>query len=108
MDRAYEGAQTRQLGLELGSVPVVPPLSTRVDPSRYDRDLYGTRKEIERLFRRLKVFRRNLSRFDRLSALLLGSILLALMFDALRQCEQPLVGWPTPGFEATCSLYTKE
>ena len=87
-------------------MPVVPSLSTRVDPWRYDRELHGTRTEIERLFRRLKVFRRILSRFDKLSALFPGSILVALIFDALRQCEQTLVEW-SPGSEATCSLYTK-
>ena len=31
MDRAYEGNETRQLALDLGFVPVVPPLSTRID-----------------------------------------------------------------------------
>lgn len=107
MDRAYECAETGQPTLELGFVPVAPPLSTRVDPWRYDRDLHGTRTEMERLFRRPKAFRRVLSRFDKLSALLPGSMLVALMFDALRQCEQTLVGWPAPGFEATCGLYAK-
>ena len=32
MDRAYEGNETRQLALELGFAPVVPPLSSRVAP----------------------------------------------------------------------------
>ena len=31
MDRAYEGHETRQLAFDLGFVPVVPPLKTRVD-----------------------------------------------------------------------------
>lgn len=44
MDRAYEGNETRQLVLELGMVPVVPPKSNRVDPWRYDRALYRKRK----------------------------------------------------------------
>ena len=107
MDRAHEGAETRQLGLELGLVPVVPPLSTRVDPWRCDRELHGTRTEIERLFRRLKVSRRLLSRFDKLSVLFPGSMLVDLIFDALRQCEQTPVEWPTPGSEAACSLHTR-
>ena len=37
MDRAYEGNETRQLALDLGFAPVVPPLSTRVDPWTNDR-----------------------------------------------------------------------
>ena len=36
MDRAYEGNETRQLALDLGFIPVVPPLRTRVEPWEYD------------------------------------------------------------------------
>ena len=50
MDRAYEGNETRQLALDLGFVPVVPPLSSRVEP--WVREMYKRRNEIERLFRR--------------------------------------------------------
>ena len=39
MDRAYEGNETRQLALDLGFIPVVPPLRTRVDPWEYDREM---------------------------------------------------------------------
>ena len=59
MDRAYEGQETRQLVLELGFTPVhVPPKQKRVSPWQYDRVMYRRRNEIERLFRRLKGFRR--------------------------------------------------
>ena len=30
MDRAYDGNETRQLAMDLGFAPVVPPLGTRV------------------------------------------------------------------------------
>ena len=40
MDRAYEGNETRQLALDLGFIPVVPPLATRVEPWEYDRAMY--------------------------------------------------------------------
>ena len=78
MDRAYEGDETRQLALDLGFTPVVPPLKTRRDPWVYDREIYKRRNEIERLFRRLKGFRRIFSRFDKLDALFLGFVLFAL------------------------------
>ena len=84
MDRAYEGNETRQLAMALGFKPVVPPLSTRVLPWEYDREMYKRRNEIERLFRRLKVFCRIFSRFEKLDALFLGFILFALILDALR------------------------
>ncbi len=89
MDRAYEGNETRQLALELGFAPVVPPVSTRVDPWEYNKELYKRRNEVERLFRRLKGFRRIFSRFDKLDVLFLGFILVALIFDALRSVNMP-------------------
>ena len=84
MDRAYEGDQTRQLALELGYEPVVPPLRTRVDPWEYDREMYKRRNEIERLFRRLKGFRRVFSRFEKLDVMFLGFVVFALIADALQ------------------------
>ena len=47
MDRAYEGEETRQLVLELGFTPVVPPKQTRANPWEYDRVMYRPRTEIE-------------------------------------------------------------
>ena len=84
MDRAYEGDETRQLATALGFTPVVPPLRSRVAPWEYDRAVYRRRNEIERLFRRLKGFRRLFTRFDKLDVLFVGFILFALIFDALR------------------------
>ena len=43
MDRAYEGDATRQLALDLGFTPVVPPLKTRRKPWVYDREIYKRR-----------------------------------------------------------------
>jgi transposase len=84
MDRAYEGDETRQLVLSLGMVPVVPPKSNRIEPWHYDRALYKKRNEIERLFRRLKGFRRIFSRFEKLDVLFLAFINFALIVEALR------------------------
>ena len=63
MDKAYEGDETRQLVVDLGLKPVVPPKANRVCPWDYDRELYKRRNEVERLFRRLKRFRRVFTRF---------------------------------------------
>ena len=84
MDRAYEGDETRQLVLQLGMVPVVPPKSNRLDPWEYDRALYRKRNEIERLFRRLKGFRRIFSRFEKLDVLFLAFLNFALIVEVLR------------------------
>ncbi len=84
MDRAYEGNETRQLALDLGYTPVVPPLSTRVEPWEYDREMYKRRNEVERLFRRLKGYRRIFSRFEKLDVMFLAFICFALIADGLR------------------------
>ena len=84
MDRAYEGDQTRHLARSLGMVPVVPPLRSRRNPWPYDRTLYKQRNQIERLFRRLKGYRRVFTRFDKLDILYLGFLCFALIVEALR------------------------
>ena len=84
MDRAYEGNPTRQLAGDLGYRPVVPPLRSRKEPWEYDRELYKRRNEIERLFRRLKGFRRVFTRYDKLDVIFSGFILFALIYEALR------------------------
>jgi transposase len=84
MDRAYEGDETRQLVLDLGMIPVVPPKSNRLQPWEYDRAIYKKRNEIERLFRRLKGFRRIFSRFEKLDTLFLAFLCFALIVEALR------------------------
>jgi len=84
MDGAYADNQTRQLALDFGWIPVVPPPCTRLDPWDYDRVLYRRRNEVERLFRRLKGFRRIFSRFDKLDVMFLGFLHFALSIEALR------------------------
>ena len=84
MDRAYEGNETRRLALDLGFTPVVPPLKTRRNPWSFDKMLYRRRNEIERLFRRLKGFRRIFSRFDKLDVMFTAFIHFALIAEALR------------------------
>jgi len=86
MDRAYEGDETRQLALDLGYIPVVPPKANRLNPWEYDRAMYRKRNEVERLFRRLKGFRRVFSRFDKLDVMFMAFIHFALIVDALRMC----------------------
>ncbi|MDE0293771.1 MAG: IS5 family transposase [Bryobacterales bacterium] len=84
MDSAYEDDQTRQLALDFGWIPVVPPRKTRLQPWEYDRLLYRRRNEVERLFRRLKGFRRIFSRFDKLDVMYLAFLHFALIVEALR------------------------
>jgi transposase len=50
MDRAYEGDETRQLAIDLGYTPVVPPKENRLSPWEYDRALYKRRNETSASF----------------------------------------------------------
>lgn len=84
MDRAYEGDETRQLVLDLGIIPVVPPKSNRLTPWEYHRALYKKRNEVERLFRQLKGFRRIFSRFKILDVVSLAFLHFAPIVEALR------------------------
>jgi len=84
MDRAYEGDETRQLALDLGFTPVVPPKSNRLSPWEYDKAMYRRRNEVERLFRRLKGFRRIFSRFEKLDVMFTAFIHFALIVEAFR------------------------
>lgn len=84
MDSAYEGNETLHLARELGYTPVVPPNPNRLAWWEYDRMSYRRRNEIERLFRRIKAYRRVFCRFDKLDVLFTGFIVLALIVEALR------------------------
>lgn len=84
MDKAYEGNETRQLARELSFIPVVPPKSNHLEPWPYDREMYKRRNEVERLFRRLKGFRRVFSRFDKLDVAFVAFVNFALTVEALR------------------------
>jgi transposase len=83
MDRAYEGDETRQLAFDLGFEPVVPPKSNRLNPWHYNKQIYKRRNEIERLFRRLKGFRRIFSRFEKLDIMFKAFINFVLIIDMI-------------------------
>ena len=89
MDKACEGNETRQMVFDLGLEPVVPPKSDRRNPWEYDRGLYKRRNEVERLFRRLKAFRRIFSRFEKLDEMFMAFIHFALVMDGLLYINTP-------------------
>ena len=75
----------RRLALDLGFIPVVPPNPQRLQPWKIKQGWYRRRNEVERLFRRLKGFRRIFSRFDKLDLVFIAFIYFALIVEALRQ-----------------------
>ena len=49
----------------MGAEVVIPPKSNRKEPREYDKELYKERNQVERLFNRLKHWRRVANRFDK-------------------------------------------
>lgn len=84
MDSAYQDDATCALAYRSGLVPVVPPNPQRRHPWEYDRRLYRQRNRIERLFRRLKAWRRVFTRYDKLDAMFAAFITVVLIAEALR------------------------
>ena len=84
MDSAHEDNATRALALSQGLEPVVPPNPRRRQPWSYDKQLHRKRNRIERLFRRLKAWRRVFTRYDKLDVMFAGFITVALIAEALR------------------------
>jgi len=83
MDMAYEGDETRGLATLLGFNPVVPPNPQRLKPWKLNKVIYRERNHVERLFRRLKGFRRIFTRYDKLDALFRSFVTFALIWLAL-------------------------
>jgi len=55
---------TRTLAQAQGLIPVIPSNPRRKQPWQYDNTLYKRRNNIERLFRRLKAWRRVFTRYE--------------------------------------------
>ena len=76
-DRSYDAKKLRSSLAQRGCEAVIPPNPTRKYPALYDRVAYKARNLIERMFCRLKDFRRIATRYDKRVDIYLSSILLA-------------------------------
>ncbi len=76
-DRAYDTNAVRRQIEDQGAVPNIPPKRTRRWKSCFSPVLYRGRNAIERMFCRLKDFRRIATRYDKLAAHFLSAICLA-------------------------------
>ena len=79
VDRAYEGDPTRLLAESFGPGPVVPPERNRTIPWEYDREAYTGRNIVERVFNRMKQYRKAATRYDRLDETFLADLMLVLI-----------------------------
>lgn len=75
-DKAYDADSLRQWLNKRGATPVIPSTRTRTIPYPLDRKAYRRRNVIERLFGRLKNWRRIATRYDRLARNYLSAVAL--------------------------------
>ncbi len=64
-DKGYDGDVVRQSLLLVGISPVIPPKSNRREPIPCDFRVYKDRNRIERMFNKVKQFRRIATRYDK-------------------------------------------
>ena len=73
-DRAYDARRLRDWLAKHGCEAVIPPNPTRKNPHSYDRIVYKARNAVERMFCRLKDFRRIATRYDKRADTFLSGI----------------------------------
>jgi transposase len=83
-DKGFDGEPQRQAFQERGIKPVIPYKANRVKRGQLDKKAYRERNKIERLFGKLKEFRRVATRYEKLKQTFLGIIHLALGFIRLK------------------------
>jgi transposase len=79
-DKGFDGDGQRGDCLDRDVVPVIPNRRHRVDPWPFDAVVYRERNRVERLFCKLKQFRRVATRYEKLKATYLGWLHLTLGF----------------------------
>jgi transposase len=76
-DRGYDSNAIRAAIADQGAEVVIPATRSRKAPIPYNRDAYRARNLVERLWCRLKDWRRIATRYDKLAANYLSSVFLA-------------------------------
>lgn len=85
-DRGYDADPLVAALAARGTCAVIPPRRKRRHPRAYDVARYAQRHPVERLFSRLKQFRRVATRYDKLDRHFLAFIHLAATVLWLRDC----------------------
>lgn len=76
-DKGYDSDWFRQALIELGIEPCIPGRNGRKKPVEYDEHTYKQRNRIERMFGRLKDWRRIATRYDRCAHAFMSAIAIA-------------------------------
>ncbi len=65
-DKGYDSDEIIALVTQTGAEPVIPPRSNRKEQRFYDKHIYKERNLVEKLFLKLKSYRRIATRYERL------------------------------------------
>ena len=76
-DKGYDADAFIDAIKQAGAIPVIPPRSHRKVPRHYDMHLYQERNLVERLFQKLKHYRRIATRYERLALTCMAMLALA-------------------------------
>ncbi len=76
-DKGYDSDAIRRQVEDKGAMPNIPPKTNRKWKNCFSPFLYRNRNAIERMFGRMKDFRRIATRYDRLAANFLAALCLA-------------------------------
>ena len=76
-DRGYDADWFRETPVDKGTTPCIPGRKSRKKTVQYDKRRYKRRNRIERMFGRLKDWRRISTRYDRSPTVFLSAIALA-------------------------------
>jgi transposase len=79
-DKAFDSDHIRDLLIEQDIAPCIPSTANRAEPIYYDAERYKERNKVERLFNRLKQFRRVATRYDKLAMTYLALVQLTAVF----------------------------
>ena len=84
-DTAFDGDKQRAECVKRGVVPVIANKPNRLEPWPVDRESYRQRNRVERLFFKVKQFRRIATRYEKLKVTYRGFLHLAFSFLRLRK-----------------------
>ena len=79
-DKGYDANYMVEAAKEVQAEAVIPPSSQRKTLWLYDKDLYKERNLIERMFNKLKHFRRVATRYDKLDIAYIAFVSIAALY----------------------------
>ncbi len=79
-DKGYDADYIVEAIAGMNALAVIPPKSNRIVQREYDKDLYKERNHVERMFNKLKHFRRVATRYDKTAASFMAFLNLAAIY----------------------------